>query len=224
MTSAISRLQQSAQKFKQSVTAAAHPVPKQAALSPAEQFAQQIAAALPHSAAIPTFDQSGLYDEAAADRQYEAEFAPYYQRQNAGLDAQKQFAQQALERALGSINAGADQQQQQAQADYQRSMLDQENAEGSLGQTGSGVAQRARGMIQDVLNRSRAAADQYRSYASGSYQQDYKQNYESPYSAFENNKADLRDQQTIGQQSFRSSNRNEAYQRYLQRYQNQPRY
>lgn len=212
-----------------------------------QQFAQMIARLLPHQQNIPSFDQSGLYDQNAANAQYDAEFKPYYQGQSDTLDAQKTAAQASLHRSLGYLGDSSDLQTHSAQAqaatqgaqlelERRKNLMAQSGTAAQLGQTGSGVNERDTGVInedinneqhqvQNVLQQQTQSAKQYQDYATGAYNQEYNAQYgDQATSAYNQNKQNISDQQITGRSTYQDQLRNESYQRYLQRYQNQPKY
>jgi hypothetical protein len=75
----------------------------------AREFAGAVA---PTQAPRPTFESSGLYNEADAQAQAGAEFNPYFQEQ--GADLEKQFGRKRDDSAFAQQQYGADLQRRQA--------------------------------------------------------------------------------------------------------------
>jgi hypothetical protein len=106
----------------------------------AQQIAAQMRAASP-STTRPTFDASGLYNEADARAQAEAEFNPYFQEQG-----------QTLETSLARAAQARARQQEEQGLGLQQSYLQR----GLLGRTGGELANRSYLQQQQALQNTQA--------------------------------------------------------------------
>lgn len=210
-------------------------------LTEEEKFAQSIAGTLPKQPDIPTFENSGLYNEDDAGKLFGSIYDPYFQKQFGGEEQGKTWASEDVARALGRLNEdttrnlsqGREDIATQDQARLKALKQSQEglgNAAAQSEQYGSGVYQREQGQLNEqsdvqkqVLDRALGRLEQgsQTQLERGTFdvQNPYNREYGSPYGGYEQRKEALRNKQGITRSGFLSDEESRARQRYADRFQ-----
>lgn len=166
----------------------------------AEQFAREYASLIPQQEAPPSFEESGLFDEANAGRQFETQFIPFFTRQRQTEEQRRGFAETDMQRIL------ADLQRQKSEG-----LEHLGNTAATAEQTGSGAQIREQQRLFDLAKRQ---GQQTR--------EGFTREYEGELSPYQSRLRDIGDQQTVSRADYISKLRDEARRRYLDRFRTQP--
>ena len=212
--------------------------------APEEDFARLIMEQLfPEQEQIPSFEESGLYDRAAVEKLFSAEFDPYFEKLGVTEEEKKRLAEEAMNRALGRLSEDYTGGLKEAQEDYgtntealKRSL---EKTLGTLSDTtamgeqlASGVHQKEIGEEQTETQRQQGLLDRalarYKQKAQTQYQrgqfdiQDpYKQEYESQYGGYQTRLAELKNKKALTKSGYLSDEEARARERYYDRFNTQ---
>jgi hypothetical protein len=209
-----------------------------------QEWAKRFLGVVPDQPDVPSFEQSGLYNEEDAAKLFGSIYDPYFTKQRTGEEQGKTWAQEDVTRALGRLNTGLDQELKYGQEDFATSDAERQrqlaeslrglsDTAATGGQLGSGVYQREQGLTQDASARQKAALDRAlgrsqagvatrREQGSFDIQNPYAREYENQYGGYQQRLEGLRNKQAVTRSGFLSDEEQRARQRYADRFKTYP--
>jgi hypothetical protein len=195
------------------------PLSQQRRLSPEEQFTRLfLEQFLPEQADIPSFDESGLFNEDDATRLFERIYSPYFAREEGAELNTRSLAEAALNRAL----TRAQEDHAAGTGNLERllgnSLDTLSDSAAASGQLGSGVHQREAGEMRDEVGRQRSLLDRELDRLRSDRREEFRQEYDDPYGRHQRALDNLKNQRAITRSGFLEDERSRARDRYADRF------